>query len=70
MLNQLRPALVMIVMMTALTGLAYPLAMTGISNLLFPRQAQGSLTVKDDRVVGSALIGQAFASDRYFHGRP
>jgi K+-transporting ATPase ATPase C chain len=70
MLKHLRPAAAMIVLMTLLTGLAYPLAMTGLAGLLFPRQAEGSLVVKDGQVVGSALIGQAFAEPRYFHGRP
>ncbi len=70
MLNQLRPAIVMIVVTTALTGLVYPLAMTGAAKALFPTQAAGSLVVKDGKVIGSSLIGQAFASDRYFHGRP
>ena len=71
MLKQLRPALVMIVLMTAITGLIYPLAMTSLAGVLFPSQAEGSLLAdKNGQVIGSSLLGQYFASDRYFHGRP
>src|SRR5215469_3421815 len=70
MLREIRPALVLVIGLTIITGFIYPLVMTGIAEVVFPYQAQGSLIEKDGKVIGSELIGQQFTSDKYFHGRP
>src|SRR6516162_7028241 len=70
MLREIRPAIILLLALTLITGLAYPLAMTAIAGVIFPKQAEGSLVEKDGKVVGSALIGQEFKADKYIHGRP
>jgi K+-transporting ATPase ATPase C chain len=70
MFAQIRPALVILIGLSLITGLAYPLGMTGLAQLVFPDQANGSLVVQQGRVIGSSLIGQNFTAEKYFHGRP
>src|SRR3954467_15540677 len=70
MLREIRPAILILLLLTAITGVAYPLAMTATAGAIFPKQAQGSLIERSGKVVGSALIGQEFKDNKYFHGRP
>src|SRR6202023_2452102 len=70
MLREISPAVIILVLLTLITGLAYPLAITAIASAIFPKQAQGSLIERDCKVIGSALIGQEFKEAKYFHGRP
>jgi len=70
MLREIRPAILVMLALTIITGLIYPLAMTAIAGIIFPTQAEGSLVERDGKVIGSALIGQEFKDDKYFHGRP
>jgi potassium-transporting ATPase KdpC subunit len=70
MLKEIRPAIILLLSLTVITGLGYPLALTAISSVIFPKQAHGSLIAREGKVIGSALIGQEFKGDQYFHGRP
>jgi potassium-transporting ATPase KdpC subunit len=70
MLKEIRPAIVMLLLMSGITGIVYPYAITGVGKVLFPHQAEGSLVERDGKIVGSSLIGQNFTGDQYFHGRP
>lgn len=70
MLKEIRPAIIFMITLTLITGVAYPFAMTGIAKVVFPSQAAGTLIEQDGKVIGSSLIGQEFTSDKYFRGRP
>jgi K+-transporting ATPase ATPase C chain len=70
MLKEVRPAILMLVALALITGLVYPLVVTGLAETFFPTQANGSVVFQDGKVIGSALICQSFTTDKYFHGRP
>ena len=69
-MNMFRSSFMILVLLTLITGIAYPLLVTGIANVIFPAQSMGSLILQDNRVIGSSLIGQSYQNDHYFYGRP